>query len=141
MARKLLRHLVTIVTPFALAGGLLFGVGLWRESADADWCRRAAAGGVVTGSAQPAPSVLEEVRAACAVHRQRQRVMFGAIWRDGGQETARCGFELGRLQLLGADPADRDAILERYGIGPSGFEPSDRRDQDRFLTACRAGGR
>lgn len=139
MVRKLLRPVVTIVTPFVLAGGLLFGVGLWRKADDADWCRRATAGGVVAGSQGLAPPVLDDMRSACRVQRERQRVMFSGVWRQGGQAAAQCGFELARLQLMADhDPDGRDALLQRYGIDPSGFEISDRPDQDRFLQACRS---
>lgn len=136
MARKLLRHTVTIVTPVLLTGMLFFGLGLWRRSGDTKWCRQASSAAVAGGQGLT-PVLLEDARTACIVQRERQRVIFGAVWRKGGQETARCGFELARLQLFSdRDPGLGDAILQRYGIDGSGFERSSREDQDRFVKAC-----
>jgi hypothetical protein len=138
MARKLLRQTVTtIVTPLALTAALFFGIGLWRQSQDANWCRHATSSGVVAGDQPVTSDLLEQVRSACTVHRERQRVMFGAVWRRGGQETAQCGFELARLQLTSyEDPNGHGAILKRYGIDDAAFDASNREDQDRFINAC-----
>ena len=92
---------------------------------------------------EPATSqLLSQMRSACTLHRERQRVMFGAVWRRGGPDTARCGFELGRLQLISSQSrAAYGAILEQYGFGGSAFEVSNRDDQDRFVKACLAARR
>ncbi|HKY75978.1 MAG TPA: hypothetical protein VJS45_07555 [Acidimicrobiia bacterium] len=137
MARKLLRQLATIGTAVLLAAGLFVGLGLWRRSGDAEWCRQAAAGSLPAGEKRLTPGVLDDVHSACIVQRQRQRSFFGAIWRTGGQEAARCGFELARLQLSSVhDPEGHRAVLERYGVDDSAFEVSSREGQDRFVKAC-----
>lgn len=140
MARKLLRQVVTIGTAVALAAGLFFGLGLWRRSGDERWCREAAATGVA--AERPiSPAVLDQVESACIVQRQRQRSYFGAVWRTGGRETAFCGFELARMQLVSdTDPESHRAVLTRYGIEASGFEVSSREHQDRFINACLTSG-
>lgn len=141
MARKLFRQVVTIGTAVLLAAGLFFGLGLWRQSGDARWCRQAATSGVVAEERPIRPDVLDQVRSTCIVQRQRQRSHFGAIWRTGGREAALCGFELARLQLVSyADPEGHRAVLVRYGIDASDFEVSSREDQDRFINTCLASG-
>lgn len=143
MARKLLRLTVTIAASLALTATTFFGIGVWRRSEDAKWCRNATARGAVSGDPQSlTPDLLEQQRSACVVQRQRQRVMFGSVWQKGGPAMAECGFELARLQLLSdEDPKARAAILERYGIDDSGFLTSSRDDQNRFIQACRSNGR
>lgn len=133
MIRKLLRPLLPVAVSVTLAGGAFFALGAWRGFDDTRWCRRATAGDRVS------TEVLQEQRSACAVQRRRQRTMFGAVWRTGGQSTAQCGFELARLQLLDVqDKVAAEKILGRYGINPSGFEASDRANQTRFVNACLA---
>lgn len=141
MARRLLRHTVSITTGVILTAAIFFGVGHWRRSQDTGWCGNAAVGGVVAGDQDLTPDVLEEVRAACIVQRQRQRGLFGAVWRTGGEETARCGFELARMQLISYRSADGyEPILRRYGINDAHFDISSREHRDRFVRACLAGG-
>lgn len=137
MARKLLRQFVTIATGLILTATMLVGVGWWRRAEDARWCRQAVAGGTVTGDQRPGARPLDDLRAACAVQRSRQRVMFGAFWRQGGEDTARCGFELARMQLVPS--ATSPPILERYGVD-DGFDVSNREHQNRFLKACLSAG-
>lgn len=142
MVRRLLRQTVTIATALMLTAAMLFGLGLWRRSEDAKWCRQAAASGVVADEQPSASNVLERVRSACTVQRERQRVMFGSVWRTGGREAAQCGFELARLQLMSyEDPNWYRAVLPQYGVDDPGFEISTREDQDRFVEACRISGR
>jgi hypothetical protein len=137
MARRLFRQIATIGTALLMAASPFVALGLWRRTGDAEWCRQAAAGGVPAGEKRLTPDVLDEVHSACVVQRQRQRSLFGAIWRTGGQEAARCGFELARLQLISYhDPAGHRAVLELYGVDDSGFEVSSREGQDRFVRAC-----
>lgn len=142
MVRKVLRHTLTVGTSLALAVGLFFGVGLWRRLEDTRWCRTATAGTVNTTAAQPGgPDLVQEQRSACMVQRRRQRQMFGAVWRSGGQRAAACGFEMARLQLvIDHDPAAARAILAKFGFDPSTFDTGSRVDQDRFVEACRSGG-
>jgi hypothetical protein len=66
--------------------------------------------------------------------------MFGAVWRTGGQETAECGFELARIQLITQkDPKADGPLLAAYGItDPSNFDASGSEDADRFVRACRS---
>ena len=142
MARKLMRQIVTMATALILTLAMFFSLGLWRRSGDAKWCQQAAAGGVVADSPPLASDVLEQIRSACTVQRQRQRSMFGAVWRTGGQEAAQCGFELARLQLSSYDDPDGyRAFLARYGVDDPDFEISNREDQDRFVKACLSNGR
>jgi hypothetical protein len=142
MARKLLHQAVAIVTGIVLMVGMFFGLGLWRRSQDSRWCEHATAGGVVGGGEPATSQLLSQLRSACTLHRERQRVIFGAVWRRGGPDTARCGFELARLQLIsGRRTAAYGALLERYGFGGSAFEVSNRDDQDRFVKACLAQSR
>jgi hypothetical protein len=131
MATKLVRWALTVAISVALTGTAFVALGAWRRAGDAAWCKQATAGDTAT------PELLKEQRSACAVQRQRQRTMFGALWRRSGQTTAQCGFELARLQLL----ADQDsnaaaAILDRYGIDAAKFDASDRTSQQRFIAAC-----
>ena len=140
MIRKLLRHTVTIVTGLSLAATMFLGLGWWRRSEDAKWCRQAAASGMA-GDHTSDSGLLDEVRSACAVQRERQRRIFGAVWRSGGSETARCGFELARMQLTSyQDPNAYRAILEGYVIDDVDFDASNREDQDRFVNACLSAG-
>ena len=141
--RNLLRRTVTLGTTLILVATLWLGISTWRRAEDAKWCRKATTSSALPGDAQPAtPDLLEHQRSACAVQRQRQRVMLGAVWRKGGQETAKCGFELARVQLLSDhDLNSRNLILKRYGIDDSDFEASSRNDQERFVEACLANGR
>ena len=132
MARKLLRQAVTLATSLLLIATGLFGVATWRRSGDTEWCRKATAGNEVASEA------LDQQRSTCAVQRQRQRVMFGSVWRSGGRAMAECGFQLTQLQLL-ADAEARGAILEPHGIDPSDFDSGSRQDQDRFVQACASG--
>ena len=137
MTRKLLRHIVTIATGLSLAATMFLGVGWWRRSEDAKWCRQAAASGMVAGHRPFDPDLLDDLRSACTVQRERQRRIFGAVWRSGGSETARCGFELARMQLTSyQDPNAYRAILEGYVIDDVDFDASNREDQDRFVNAC-----
>ncbi len=80
--------------------------------------------------------VFEQVRSACTLQRERQRVMFGAVGRRGGQETAECGFELARLQLISDQGWNAGAILQSYEIDHAEFDTGNREDQDRFVRAC-----
>jgi hypothetical protein len=136
MARKLLRQAVTVATSLILIAVAVFAMASWRRSGDAEWCRKATTGAEVASDSD----VLEQRRSSCAVQRQRQRVMFGSVWRTGGQAMAECGFQLAQLQLL-ADAEARRAILEPYGIDASGFDSGSRQDQDRFVQACSTGDR
>lgn len=141
MARKLLQQAVAIVTGVVLMAGMFFGLGLWRRSQDSRWCRHATAGGVVGGGEPVASQLLAEMRSACTLQRERQRRMFGAVWRRGGPDTARCGFEFARLQLIsGQDTEAYRALLQQYGLHDGAFEVSNRDDQDRFVKACLAKG-
>jgi hypothetical protein len=141
MARKLLRQTVPVGTALILTAAMFFGLALWRRSEDAKWCRQAAAAGMVADDQPSESDLLERVRSACIIQRQRQRVMFGAVWRTGGRETAQCGFEVARLQLISyEDPNGYRSALARYGINDPDFEISNREDQDRFVKACRTNG-
>lgn len=143
MARTPLRQLLTLAMPVIIASAGLFGVGLWRRSEDTRWCRGATATAGNVGNTVEAQAgiggTLEDQRSACATQRQRQRVLFGAVWRTGGEELAACGFGLARLQML-TDPQARGAILASYRLESSGFDAGSREDQDRFIRACVAGG-
>lgn len=142
MARKLLRQTVAITTGLLLMAAMFFGLGLWRRSGDAKWCRDAAVGLVDTGASPLSGDLVEQVRSICTVQRQRQRTMFGAVWRNGGQESAECGFEVARLQVISdRDPEARSAILESFGFAGSDFDSGSREDQNRFVQACLANGR
>jgi hypothetical protein len=131
MGKKLVRWVLPVIVSVAVTGTAFVALGVWRRSADTTWCEQATAGDPV------APRVLEQQRSACRWERRRQRIMFGAIWRSGGETTADCVAELARLQLVGdQDPKAAAAIVGRYGIDPSTFDASDRGDQTRFITAC-----
>ena len=133
MVRSLLRQIVTVATALAIAATALFGVGLWRRSQDAAWCRDAT---VSTGGNHSVTlDLLERQRSVCVSHREGQRVMFGSVWRTGGQRMAECGFELARLQLV-PDPETRRAILKAHGFYSSSFDSGSRADQSRFIDAC-----
>lgn len=106
----------------------MFAVGMWRRAEDGRWCRDATTSDAVTQS-------VGEQRSICVTQRRRQRVMFGAVWRTGGETMADCGFQLTQLQLV-TDDNTRAAILAAHGLGADGFEPSSRDDQTRFLDAC-----
>ena len=135
MIKKLLRPVLPVVVSVALMGTTLLALGLWRRTDDTSWCRKA----IAAATDKVTPDLLRQQRSACVVQRQRQRTMFGAVWRRGGRESAACGFELARLQLVGEqDPKAAAAILDRYGIDPSGFDASDRSDTARFVKACLA---
>ncbi len=141
MARKLWRQTATIATALMLTPAMFFALALWRRSDDAKWCQHAAAGGVVADIRPLSPDLLEQVRSACIVQRQRQRVMLGSVWRTGGREAAQCGFELARLQLLSyEDPGGYRAVLARFGVDDPEFDISTRQGQDRFVAACRTNG-
>lgn len=134
MARKLFHQAVAIATGLVMMAGMFFGLGLWRRSQDSRWCQHATASGVMGGGEPVTSQLVAQMRSACSLHRERQRVMFGAVWRRGGPDTARCGFELARLQLISGH-------LQQYGFGGSAFEASNRNDQDRFVKACLAQNR
>lgn len=141
MARRLWRQTVTIATGLILTAGMFFGLGLWRRSEDTKWCQQAAAGGVVADDQPLTSDLLDQMRSACTVQRQRQRSMFGAIWRTGGREAAQCGFELARIQLISYQvPNGYRGVLERYGVDDPNFDISNREDQDRFVKACLSSG-
>lgn len=137
MLRNALRKTMPLAISLIVIGTTVFGLGLWRRSGDAKWCRNATTSGEVAVST---PDVLEGQRSACAVQRQRQRVMFGSVWRTGGREMAECGFQLARLQLL-SDPVARDVILQPYGLDDKGFDAGSRDDQSRFVKACSSNDR
>ena len=131
MVKKLVRWTLPVAISIALAGTACVALGAWRRANDTTWCQHATAGDTVT------PEVLNEQRSACATQRQRQRTMFGALWRRGGETAAQCGFELARLQLVeDQDPKAAAAILDRYGIDATDFDASDRTNQQRFTAAC-----
>lgn len=143
MSRAPLRSTLTIGVTLVLTVSALYGVGLRRRAEDARWCRSATARAMVPPGTEPRNgTLLERQRSVCADQRQRQRVMFGAVWRKDGRAMAECGFELGRLQLLSEHDADaRDAILASNGIEATGFDSSSSADQSRFLSTCVSSGR
>jgi hypothetical protein len=141
MIRRLLRPIVPISASLILTAGTLFAVATWRRSEDAKWCRNAAPMSALPGDAQPVDGKLvEQERAACLTQRQRQRSVFGAVWRAGGPEMAECGFVWARYQMRTyMTPEAAAAVLAQYGIDEA-LEPSSREDQDRFIRACRSNG-
>jgi hypothetical protein len=138
MIRKVLRQLVPFVASLAIVTVAFGGVALWRRAEDTRWCRTAAAKYPPVAGDNASPDLLKAERAACLIQRQRQRSMFGSVWRTGGQETAECGFELARLQLITEkDPQSEGALLAPFGItDPAKFDASGTDDADRFLKAC-----
>jgi hypothetical protein len=137
MMRRLWRPLLTVAITALVTTGTFFGIGAWRRSQDAGWCEKAVMGGTVAGDPESlSDDLAAQQRDACAVQRQRQRVMFGAVWRKDGTVMAQCGFDLARLQLL-PDRAVRVALLQRYGLpdDPS-FDGVGLDEQDRFIKAC-----
>jgi hypothetical protein len=137
MVRRLWRPLLTVAITVVVTTGTFFGIGVWRRSQDAGWCEKAVMGGTVAGDPEAlSDDLAAKQRDACAVQRQRQRVMFGAVWRKDGTVMAQCGFDLARLQLL-PDRAARAALLQRYGLpdDPS-FDGVGLDEQDRFIKAC-----
>jgi len=142
MLRRLLRPIMTVAITALLTTGTFFGIGAWRRAQDAGWCEKAVMGGAVGGDPQAlSDDLAAKQRNACAIQRQRQRVMFGAVWRRDGTVMAECGFDLARLQLL-PDQASRTALLQRYGLpdDPS-FDGVGLDEQDRFIKACAAKSR
>jgi hypothetical protein len=117
-----------------------FLVGRWRQSQDADWCRRAQVVAAPGGkNASPDPDAARQ-RAACVALRRSQRSLFGAVWRTGGKEMADCGVQWGRYQQLSeGDPAAAKAELETRGIHDP-LEPSSAADEHRFIQHCLASG-
>lgn len=136
MARRLLSSVVTVLVTLSLMAGVLFGVGTWRKSEDAKWCQRAVIGGALSGDRQLPADLVSEQQSVCAEQRQRQRRMFGSLWRNGGTAMAQCGFDLARLQLLSPYPEARRAITARNGIDDPDFGGGSRDEQDRFIRAC-----
>jgi len=143
MVRRLLRQIVPVAASLIFTAGSFFAIAGWRRSGDAKWCRDATVVNTQPGGTQTvAPELVERERAACAIQRQRQRAVFGAIWRTGGQETAECGFTWARFQIRTIDdPEAAAAILGPYGIDDTDLEPSSREDQQRFINACLSNGR
>ncbi len=138
MAGKLLRTTLSIAAPSILILAVLFAAGVWRRSDDNRWCRNATVGTDVPAAARAvAATVVKRQHALCTEQRQRQRQMFGALWRTGGRATAECGFELARLQLLSYEaPGAAASLLARHGIAQPEFDASSRADQTRFLEIC-----
>jgi hypothetical protein len=93
------------------------------------------------GEQLAAGDLVEEQRAACSRQRQRQRVMFGALWRKDGTAMAQCGFELARLQTLYAYPEARKALLQPYDIDNPDLVDGSVEAQDQFIKTCIAKGR
>jgi len=139
MARRLLTSVVTVLTTLSLMAASLFAVGVWRKSQDTKWCQDAVIGGTVSADPElTMPDLVAQQRSACAQQRERQRMMFGALWRKGGKAMAICGFDLARLQLLAGSPDARRAIAARYGINDPNFGGGDLDEQNRFIRACAA---
>jgi len=135
--RRHLGSVVTVAATLSLMTAVLFGVGAWRKSQDTKWCQMAVRGGTV--SADPGLTTRDLVaqqHSVCTEQRQRQRLMFGSLWRKGGTVMAGCGFDLARVQLLVEFPEARRAIAAQYGIDDPGFEGGGLDQQDRFLRAC-----
>jgi len=142
MARTLLRRIATIAVSLLLTIAIFFGVAVWRRSSDTTWCRKAAASRVTSDATAPVvPDLLDNERAACVVQRQRQRVMFGTVWRAGGEAMATCGFEWARYGMLTDQSREAAAaILKSYGIEDPDFDSSSRTDQNQFVQTCLAKG-
>ena len=142
MLRRLLRPILTVAITALLTTGTFYGIGAWRRAQDAGWCEKAVMGGTVAGDPQAlSDDLAARQRNACAVQRQRQRVMFGAVWRKDGVVMAQCGFDLARLQLV-TDQGTRTDLLQRYGLpdDPS-FDGDGMEEQDTFVKACVAKSR
>lgn len=142
MVRRLLRQIVPVAASLILSAGVFFAMAAWRRSEDAKWCRNATVVSPRPGDTRAlTPAIAEREREVCAVQRRRQRAVFGAVWRTGGQELAECGFGWARFQIRTyVEPEAAAAVLERYGLD-AGLEPSSREDQQRFLDACLSNGR
>lgn len=139
MARRLLSSVVTVVTTLSLMTAALFAVGEWRKSQDTKWCQKAVMGGTVSADPElTTPDLAAHQRSACAEQRQRQRIIFGSLWRKGGTAMAGCGFDLARVQLLAEFPEARRAIAAQYGIDDPSFGGGDLDEQARFIRACAA---
>jgi hypothetical protein len=141
MVKKLVSQILPFAASILVVVVAFGGLSLWRRSQDSSWCKDAAATSPFPQAKIDDPAALaNKERAACALQRQRQRSMFGAIWRTGGQETAECGFELARLQLItDRDPKAEGPLLARYGIDdPGKFDASSPESADRFVKACRS---
>jgi hypothetical protein len=137
MVRRHLGSVVTVVTTLSLMTAALFGVGAWRKSQDTKWCEKAVMGGTVSADPElTTPDLVAQQRSACAQQRQRQRIMFGSLWRKGGTAMAGCGFDLARVQLLGEYPEARRAIAAQFGIDDPSFDGGGLDDQNRFIRAC-----
>jgi len=139
MAKRLLRQFLPVASSLLIVAVAFGGLSLWRRSQDSSWCREAAATSPLPeADSSDAPDLLAKERAACILQRQRQRSIFGAVWRTGGQEAAECGFELARIQLItDKDPKAEGPLLARYGItDPSKFDASSPESADRFVKAC-----
>jgi hypothetical protein len=139
MAKKLLRQALPFATSLLVVVVAFGGLSLWRRSQDTSWCRDAAATSPVPAAdTADAPELAGKEREACVIQRQRQRSLFGAVWRTGGQETAECGFELARMQLItDKDPKAEAPLLARYGItDPDKFDASSPDSAARFVKAC-----
>ena len=142
MVRRLLRPIMTVAITALMTTGTFFGIGAWRRAQDAGWCEKAVMGGTVAGDPEAlSEDLAAKQRDACAIQRQHQRGMFGAVWRKDGAVMAKCGFDLARLQLL-SDQAARSALLQRYGLpdDPS-FDGVGLDEQDQFIKACVAKSR
>jgi len=136
--RRLLSSVVTVLTTLSLMAAALFAVGMWRKSEDTKWCQNAVIGGTVSADPElTMPDLVAQQRSVCAQQRERQRMMFGALWRKDGKAMATCGFDLARIQLL-ADPGARRAITAHYGIDDPNFGGGDLDEQNRFIRACAA---
>jgi hypothetical protein len=138
MVRKVFRQVLPFVASFALVVAGFGGTALWRRAQDTSWCRSAAAEHPAAAGDSADPDLLKDERAACAIQRQRQRSMFGSVWRTGGQEAAECGWELARIQLITEkNPQAEGALLAPFGItDPAKFDASGTEDAERFLKAC-----
>ena len=139
MAKRLLGSVLTVVTTLSLMAAALIGVGVWRKSQDTEWCQKAVVGGTVSANpALTAPDLVAQQRSACAEQRQRQRMLFGSVWRRNGTSMAVCGFNLARIQLLVEYPEARRAIATRYGSDAPDFGGGGLDEQGRFMRACTA---